>query len=348
MKRKIYCHFTIIILVLVLFSTIFSSCDIKNKKPIVKSNFILGTTVDIILYDSKDDKVIDDVFDRLREIEEKMTINTEGPSEIIKLNESSGLHDVKLSPDTFFVLEKGLYYSELSEGRFDITIGPLVKLWNIGTEYAALPEPSELVNAMQLVDYKRLHLSKKGYSAKLDIKGMKVDLGAIAKGYAADEAANILKEKGIESAIINLGGNILTIGKNPNGEPFKIGVQDPFDHRGDYLGILNVEDKTVVTSGIYEKFFENDGKQYHHILDPKTGFPAENELAGVSIITDVSIDGDGLSTTAFLLGLEKGLEFVSNEPDVEAVFITKSKKIYLSTGIKDNFILTNKGYYIAN
>ena len=346
MKRKFHCHFIIAIFTLILISIIFSGCKAKNKKPIVRSNFILGTTVDIILYDSKDSKIIDDVFDRLRDIEDKMTINAENTSEIIRLNEASGMRDVEISPDTFYVLEKGLYYSELSEGKFDITIGTIVKLWNIGTEYAAIPNTDDLKNAMELVNYKKLHLDEKKNKARLDVKGMKVDLGAIAKGYAADEAAAILKKQGIKSAIINLGGNILTIGRNPNGEPFKIGVQDPFDHRGDYLGILSVENKTVVTSGIYEKFFESGGKQYHHILDPETGFPAENELAGVSIITDISIDGDGLSTTIFLFGLEKGLEFVNNEPNVEAVFITKSKKIYLSEGIKDNFTLTDKEYNI--
>ena len=143
-----------------------------------------------------------------------MTINTNDTSEIIKLNEASGIHDVSISPDTFFVLEKGIYYSELSHGKFDITIGPIVKLWNIGTEYAAVPDSQVLNNAIKLIDYKKLHLNYDEYKAKLDLKGMKVDLGAIAKGYAADEAADILRKHGIKSAIINLGGNLLAIGGN--------------------------------------------------------------------------------------------------------------------------------------
>lgn len=175
-----------------------------------------------------------------------------------------------------------------------------------------------------------------------------MDLGAIAKGYAADEVAAILKKHGVKHAIINLGGNVLAIGGNVNGEPFKIGVQNPLNPRGDYMGILNIEDKTVVTSGIYEKYLEKDGKRYHHILEPKTGYPADNSIVGISIITDKSIDGDGLSTSVFLLGLDKGMELIESLDNVEAIFITTDKKVYISKGLKDNFILTNMEYTIAD
>ncbi len=340
--------YIILLLLSTLFVMLVTSCKAKIQKPLARTNFILGTTVDIILYDSKDEKAIDEAFGRIKEIEDKMTINTENTSEIINLNNASGLHDVTVSPDTFFVLERGLYYSQLSQGKFDITIGPIVKLWNIGTENAAVPEPQALAEAINSVDYKKLHLDPHNKRAKLDTKGMIVDLGAIAKGYAADEAGNILRKHGVKSAIINLGGNILAIGENTTGEPFKIGVQDPFNLRGAYLGILEIKDKTVVTSGIYEKYFEFEDKVYHHILDPYTGFPAKSDLAGVSVITDISIDGDGLSTMIFLLGLEKGLEFINNEPNIEGVFITNNKEVYLTEGIKESFVLTDEKYRIIN
>lgn len=342
------------LLKIALFSIIFSAfilgCSpLKNHtKPFTRSNFLLGTIIDITMYDSKDEKIIYEAFDRISEIENKMTINKGDTSEIIKLNEASGLHEVSLSPDTFFVLERGKYYSELSGGKFDITIGPIVKLWNIGTDYAAVPNSEELKEAIKLVDYNKLHLDEDKLEAKLDMKGMKVDLGAIAKGYAADEVAAILKKHGVKHAIINLGGNVLAIGGNVNGEPFKIGVQNPLNPRGDYMGILKIADKTVVTSGIYEKYLEIDGKRYHHILEPKTGYPADNGLASVSIITDKSIDGDGLSTSVFLLGLDKGMELVENLDNVEAIFITTDKKVYISRGLKDNFVLTNMEYTIAD
>lgn len=339
-----------IALLLIIFSAITLGCSpIKNSvKPLTKSNFLLGTIVDITMYDNRNEKIIYEAFDRISEIENKMTINKGDTSEIIKLNEASGLHEVSLSPDTFYVLERGKYYSALSGGSFDITIGPVVKLWNIGTDYATVPDSEELKQAIELVDYKKLHLDRDKFEAKLDAKGMKVDLGAIAKGYAADEVAAILKKHGVKHAIINLGGNVLAIGGNVNGEPFKIGVQNPLNPRGDYMGILNIEDKTVVTSGIYEKYLEKDGKRYHHILEPKTGYPADNSIVGISIITDKSIDGDGLSTSVFLLGLDKGMELIESLDNVEAIFITTDKKVYISKGLKDNFILTNMEYTIAD
>ena len=190
---------------------------------------------------------------------------------------------------------------------------------------------------MRLVDYKKLSLNKKNLTAKLEEEGMKVDLGAIAKGYAADEVARVLKESGVEHAIVNLGGNIMTLGGNPNGNPWRIGIQDPFNPRGDFLGVVFVKDQTVVTSGTYERYFEENGKKYHHILNPATGYPIENNLHSVSIITDKSIDGDGLSTAALLIGLEEGVKLIESLEHVEAIFITSDKKVYISSGLKNNF-----------
>ncbi len=319
-----------------------------STKPITKTNFLLGTVVDISIYDKQDESIIDKGFARISEIENKMTINNAETSEIIALNEASGKNEVKLSPDTFFVVEKGKQYSELAKGKFDITIGTVVKLWNIGTEYAAVPDKDKLAEAVKLVNYKKLILNKDKLTAKLEDKGMKVDLGAIAKGYAADEVARVLKENGVEHAIINLGGNVLTIGGNPNGNPWRIGIQDPFNPRGEFLGVVPVKDKTVVTSGTYERYFEENGKKYHHILDPATGYPTENNLYSVSIITDKSVDGDGLSTTSLLLGLEEGMKLIEKLDNVEAIFITSDKKVYVSSGLKKDFTISNPEFKLAN
>jgi thiamine biosynthesis lipoprotein len=177
---------------------------------------------------------------------------------------------------------------------------------------------------------------------------MKVDLGAIAKGYAADEVARILKENGVKHAIINLGGNVMTIGGNPNGKPWRIGIQDPYNPRGEYLGILPIKDKTVVTSGTYERYFIENGKRYHHILDPDTGYPTDNKLDSVSIITDKSIDGDGLSTSTLLLGLDEGMKLIEKLENVEAIFVTSDKQVYVSSGLKKDFTLTNPAFKLAN
>lgn len=346
-RKKIY--ITIIcLLALILTSCAKQSSPEAQVNPVSKSNFLLGTEVTITIYDKQDEAIIDKAFRRISEIEAKMTINNAETSEIIALNNASGSSEVKLSPDTFNVLERGKEFSEMTKGRFDITVGSIVKLWNIGTEYAAVPEPDVLEQKRLLIDFEKLHLDRSKLTARLDEKGMQVDLGAIAKGYAADEVAKILRDNGVKHAIINLGGNVLTVGGNMQDKPWKIGIQDPFNPRGEYLGIIPVTDKTVVTSGTYERYFEQDGKKYHHILDPRTGYPTDNDIASVSIITTKSIDGDGNSTSVLLLGLEEGLKLIESQKDVEAVFVTYDKKVYVTTGIKDDFILTNSDFELMN
>lgn len=323
----------------------------KNKEiePISETAFLMGTMAKITIYDEVEDKqIFQRVFDRISEIEDKMTINEEtGSSEVIQLNDYAGNSYAKLSPDTFYVLEKGKYFSELSKGKFDITIGPLVKLWNIGTENAAVPEVIEIEEKLSLINHENLLLDKDNSRAKLSAPGMIVDLGGIAKGYAADEAAKILKEAGIEHAIINLGGNILTLNTKPDGTFYRLGLQDPTEPRGDYMGIVLLNNQALVSSGTYERFFEVEGKRYHHILNPQTGYPEDNSIMSISIITKQSIDADGLSTTIFLLGLEEGMKMIESLPSTEAIFITSDKKVFSSSGInEDNFEIKKDEYQL--
>ncbi|MFZ5945465.1 MAG: FAD:protein FMN transferase [Bacillota bacterium] len=347
--------FAVIFLILIFIITGCSKGPAPNQdnpagpEPISQTAFVMGTIAKITIYDGiKDESIFTKAFDRVQEIEDKMTINKETPkSEIIKLNANSGKEYVALSPETFYILEKGKYFSKLSNGQFDITIGPVVKLWNIDTEKAALPDDKLIKEKLQLVNYQNLELNKEQLQAKLLNENMIVDLGAIAKGYAADEVAKILRENNINHAIINLGGNILTINTKPDGTPFRLGLQDPEKPRGDYLGIVKLNNQALVSSGTYEKYFELNGKRYHHILDPQTGYPADNGLVSVSIITTSSIDADALSTTIFLLGLEKGMEVINSLPDTEAIFITADKKIFVSPGInEENFEIVKEGYQI--
>ncbi|MFZ5353866.1 MAG: FAD:protein FMN transferase [Bacillota bacterium] len=342
--KKICILLILLFMQAVLLSACGSSQIIDSPQPISKTTFLLGTVIDIKIFDKSDEAVIDEAFKRISEIEKKMTINNAETSEIIKLNEESGKKAVNVSSDTLYVLKKGRYYSELSKGLFDITAGPIVKLWNIGTDYAAVPDSNTLAQKLQLVNYEKLTINEDASSAELEQSGMAVDLGAIAKGYAADEATAILRKHGVKHAIINLGGNMVVIGDNPNGNPWKIGIQDPDNPRGDYMGIIPLTDQTVVTSGIYERFLEKDGRRYHHILDTRTGFPADNNLSSVSIITDSSIDADALSTTTFIMGLEEGFRYIEALENVEAIFITKDKKVYLTSGIKDRFVIVKKDY----
>ncbi|MPN53414.1 FAD:protein FMN transferase [bioreactor metagenome] len=177
---------------------------------------------------------------------------------------------------------------------------------------------------------------------------MKIDLGAIAKGYTADAVVEVLRENGVKSAIIDLGGNVFAIGNKPDGNAWKIGIQDPFDQRGKIVGVIEVKDKSIVTSGIYERFIEKDGKKYHHILSPFNGYPYDNEIAGVTIISDKSIDGDALSTAVFSKGLKGGMESVEKIKDIEAIFITKNKDVYITSGLKNNFTITKDEFKLIN
>jgi len=210
-----------------------------------------------------------------------------------------------------------------------------------------VPKETEIQNTLPLISYENLLLDKENLSAKLNNSGMMVDLGGIAKGYAADEAAKILIEAGIQHAIINLGGNILTLNTKPDGSYYKLGLQDPLEPRGDYMGIVMLNNQALVSSGTYERYFELEGKRYHHILNSKTGYPEDNTIMSISIITKESIDADALSTTIFLLGLEEGMQMIETLPSTEAIFITSDKKVYISSGINDeNFEIVKDEYQL--
>lgn len=347
MKMKKYLLFLIIITMAVSFS----GCKTEKKHHIEKTEYLMNTIMTIRIFDKEDEEILDEAFERLKEIENKMS-NTISTSEISLVNKNAGIRSVQVSDDVYYVLEKAKYYAELTKGAYEPTIGPLVDLWNIseekGKKNPTIPSDEEILREKNKVGYKKIDLLENNY-VFLREEGMKLDLGGIVKGYAADEAKKILEDKGVKSAIIDLGGNIYAVGsKNSNSkeEEWKIGVQNPFSNKMVELGILNVEDKSIVTSGDYERYFEIGDKRYHHILDSKTGYPVENELSAVSIVSDLSIDGDALSTAIFVLGVEKGTELINKIEGVEAIFITKKHEIYTTTNIKKRFTLKSEDFYL--
>lgn len=341
-KKRIFYFWIISLLIFSL-----TGCNNKTSEPISKEGLLLGTPCIVTVYDNVSRDALEKAFARIQEIDDKMTVNNSN-SEIMSVNSKAGSDFVKVSPDTFFVVKTANEYSKLSQGKFDVTIGPIVKLWNIGTDKAKVPSTKEIENVLPLVDYKNMVLNEKENSIMLKDKNMSLDLGAIAKGYAGDEVKRILQENGVEHAIINLGGNILTVGNKNDGSNWKLGVQNPFDSRGEYMGTLEESNKSIVTSGIYERFLESNGKKYHHILSPENGYPIENGLVSVSIITDKSIDADALSTTTFALGLNEGLKFIQSLPNTEAIFVTQNKDVYITSGLKDNFKITNSEFKLKN
>lgn len=319
------------------------------KEPYEKTAFLMGTYVTLRIYDEGKEAVLQKAFDRVEELADKVTVNEPG-SEIDKVNQAAGSEAIELSEDAYTLVKSASEYSEMSNGDFDFAIGPITELWHIGFDDARKPEQSEIDAALPLVDYKKVVLDDANRTVFLEEAGMLLDLGAIAKGYITDEVKELLDAEDVTTAIIDLGGNVYVMGGSPlrDGESWNVGIQDPLAARGETIGKTKQKNRSIVTSGIYERYIEVDGITYHHLMDPKTGYPFDNEIAGVSIISDKSIDGDALSTLVFGLGVKDGLAYVNSREDIEAVFVTKDKKVYVSEGLKNNFELTNEDYVWEN
>ncbi|MCR8645269.1 FAD:protein FMN transferase [Paenibacillus sp. N1-5-1-14] len=324
------------------------SASDKTDQPKVESYFIFDTLVTLKVYSKKvTDQHFKEMHELMKDIDLKMNREHAG-GELNKVNAQAGKEAVQVSKETFDVVKKAFNYSELSKGYFDFAIGPLVDLWQIGKEGAHVPAKNEIAHAATLVNYKEVTLDEANHTIKLNKEGMSIDLGGIGKGYAADKLADYLRDHGMDSAIIDLGGNIYAVGSKVEDRPWNIGIQDPNQARGNQIGKMKITDQTVVTSGVYERFFVENGVHYHHILDPHTGYPVKNNINSVTIVTKHSTDADALSTTAFALGIEEGLKLMNSLEGVEALFITNENKIYATTGIKEKFELTDKKFQWAN
>ncbi|MCR5788336.1 MAG: FAD:protein FMN transferase [Lachnospiraceae bacterium] len=310
-------------------------------RPVKKQFFALDTLVTLTIYDAKEDSDPDALLDECEALcknYEEMFSRTIEDSDIDRLNKAE-CAPVNVSPETLELLETALSYSALTDGLFDITIAPVSVLWEFRPDTeasgeAALPDPEALSEALIHVSYKNLILDTENGTVSLSDPEASVDLGAIAKGYIADRLKEKLLANGVNSAIIDLGGNILTIGKKPDGSPFRIAVKKPFSGT-DIAASLPIENRSVVTSGIYERYFELDDKIYHHVLDPNTGFPIENELASVTIISDDSLTGDCLSTACLLLGKDASEKLVGSTEGVDAVFIERDGTVSCTEGLKN-------------
>ncbi len=331
-RRKAIQFFFIVIVFSLL--VLFSCSKGEVKEPVSQSELLLGTVSRITLYDKQDGDIFKKGFERIQEIEERMDFHTT-TSEIARINERGHSEPVKVSRDTFLVIERALEMARLSGGAFDPTVGPLVEAWGIGGDNPRRPPQGEIDYLLELIDYSKVRLNPQELTVELLKEGMKLDLGGIAKGYAADEVAKVLKESGVNSAIVNLGGNVLTVGVKPDGSNWRIGIQNPHTERGGHAMIINVDEKTVVTSGPYERYFELDGIVYHHILDTKSGYPVVSDLLSVTIVTDESLYADALSTTLYSLGLKEGLALIDSLDGVEAIFIDTANNIYLSKGFEE-------------
>lgn len=319
----------------------FASC--KRSLP-PQSQYTFGTICSINLYESGSTELYSKLFGRLRELNDIFN-NYSDSSEISRVNLNAADEPVPVSQDFFVVLKTALDFAQLTDGAFDPTVGPLVKLWGFGKE-PRVPSQEEIDATKKLVGWQNVALSAEpeGFtdkevaaapSVRFKKKGISIDLGAIAKGYAADCLVDILREQGVKRASISLGGNVYVYGKKPGGSLWNVAVRDP-NKAGQNAFMLKTQDATVVTSGAYERFFEQDGKIYGHIFDPATGFPAQSGLASVTIVSQTSMVADALSTSLFVLGLEKipAIKKSALAGNFECVCVDTSGKAWASAGLK--------------
>jgi thiamine biosynthesis lipoprotein len=304
---------------------------------------LMDTIVSItVVADSKDmaEKAIERTFAEIGRFGDLINFYSD-TSELAGINRNAGIHSVKVSPETLDVIGKAVFAAEKSGGAFDPTIGPIIKLWDFLNKKK--PTEAEILQALFLVNYKDILIDRTDATVFLKRKGMMIDLGGIAKGYAADLAVESLKKEGILSGLVSIAGDIRTFGMKPDKSPWTIGIKNPRQtgEKDEIVAKIRLSDKAISTSGDYERFFISDDKRYHHLLDPKTGLPASG-CRSVSIVTDKAVDTDAFSTAVFILGPEKGMKLVK-EMGMDAIIIDSSGTIHMTDAIKEKITL-EKGH----
>ncbi|MCF2554447.1 FAD:protein FMN transferase [Faecalicatena contorta] len=308
-----------------------SGCSgLPSKDDLSYTDTLFDTVISVQILDPVDKDILEGCEKLCKDYDVRFSTTNED-SEIYKINHAGGAA-VEVSEDTITLIKKGIYYGDFSNGLFDITIGSVTTLWDFHAEDPVVPDASAVASALSHVNYKNIIISDN--TVRLADPNAAIDVGAIAKGYIADRLKDYLKENGVKHAVINLGGNVLTLGTKTDGSKYNIGIQKPFDETGTPITSVKIADQSIVTTGIYQRYFEVDGKLYHHIIDPNTGYPCENDLYSVSIITDSSLTADALSTVYYLMGYERANALNNQLNNVDAVFITNDEKIHYT----DNFM----------
>ncbi len=330
--------------VIALATLFFASCAGDNDYS--RAEFMLGTVISINTFGAASNELYDSLFERALEIERKMSISTDqySDTELLRVAAAAGsdMPMVAASEETLDVAERALYYSALSNGAFDPTIAPVASIWAEALKQKTPPSDDAVLEALALVDWNAARIDRAAGALGLPTAGMGFDVGGIAKGFAADEAASLLLAAGVERALLDFGGNILLVGSKSDGTPWRIGVQHPRSGRGEYVAVVESDgDEAVVTSGDYERFFIFDGRRYHHLIDPATGYPVESETLSVVTITATSIDADALSTAFFVMGVEKGYRLAESLDGVEAIFVTDMNRLIATPGLRDRVVMVD-------
>ena len=313
---------------------ILSLCSCGDKKPATASFEAMDTAMTLTVYGGKDN-VCQTLQDRITALDALLDA-TDKNSEIYHLNTEK---TASVSDDTATLLNESLRLCGKLDGSFDITVYPAVEEWGFTTGEYKVPDDKRLSELAANIDYRTIQSD--GNTFTLNEK-TKLDLGAVAKGYAADVSVDIVKENNAQAAVLNLGGTIALYGKKPDGSRFTVGVADP-DSPASYFGTLSCDKGFIATSGGYERYFERDGKRYIHILDPKTAKPVDNGVLSVTIICDKGADADALSTALFVMGLDKATEYYQNTGGFEFIILTEDDNLYITDGVYDDFTLSD-GY----
>lgn len=308
------------------------------------SAVLMGSPVLLKLF-SHDEALASRVFSLVKKYEDLFTVNR-AQSQVMDINHAAGQQPVVVSRTVFELIKCAKAASMVRDSAFNLAIGPLVKLWRIGFKGDSIPGAQDIAARLRITRPQDVVLDDAAHSVFLTQPGMEIDLGAIAKGFIADRVRDYLHQQGVNDGLINLGGNVQTLG-NPQG-PWTIGVKKPFAGADALVGSINVANKSVVTSGTYERYFEQDGKRWHHILDPRSGYPLDNELDSVTIISADSLDGDIWTTLIFGLGVEKGCAALRQHEDIEAIFVTKNRDIILSSQRQFRFTQSDDSYRLID
>ncbi|QDK71227.1 FAD:protein FMN transferase [Lactococcus protaetiae] len=322
------------------------------KTPINKDVTTMGTFVQVTVYDKGKEQAVANALKIPVEYNKLTTVNQAG-SLVDTINQNAGIKPIKVDAGVYNLIKAGYNYSAKNLG-YDITIGPLTSLWNIGMPNARKPSQSEIDHVLPLINYKYIEFDNKAQTIYLTQKGAKLDLGSIVKGFVAMKMVDLLKKEGVTTGIVNLGSSsIYVMGHSPRGveSPWSIGIKDPNDPTAKQMGILYAANQHVNTSGIYERYLEVDGHKYSHILNPKTGYPFDNDIASITLLISGKdeTNGDGLSTLIYAMGTKKGYEYIEKLKNVQAVFVDKDNKVYITPGLKDKFKLTEtKTFKLGN
>lgn len=310
------------------------------------SAVLMGSPILLKLFDDNQ-TLAGQVFRLIKQQENLFTVNR-AASEVMAINDAAGQHPVVVSQPVFDLIACAHAVSLLPDSLFNLAIGPLVKCWKIGFQGHSVPSETELQVRRALTNPQEVILDAASRSVMLARPGMEIDLGAIAKGYIADLVQAFLRQQQVSSALINLGGNVQTLGAPPEESGWSIGLKKPFGEASELIGVIGVDNRSVVTSGIYERYFELEGVCYHHILDPHSGYPLDNELLSVTVISDRSLDGDIYTTLLYGLGVEKGIACLADKPGIEAIFVTRDRQVICSSQRHFSFQLLDTDYRLVH